>query len=1042
MPAGQPILPLQQDGQEGILSSIADEAFKSGHTAEVIQLRQTVANLDTVELHEKSSYGKHSNAVKDMKESHKKGIPLAFYEIMQGMVTYGRNHTPPPRIYFVMSGGERIMFDGSNTPDSNEGMEAIEFENHGPGLAPEDTVINMPDPDAPEESLGEHGHGMTIALAYLTSIGLPVKISSNHKGRQWKGITSLRPTTTGKTEILHMDGAMGAKVDKIEERTVFRIECPTEELLDDLRKVPDMFLFANPNYPGAVIVPFNSECEEKESVIYPLDKGQLRCLTGVVPEQNSYNFIYIDGLKIPICFNITVLPWDIQGLKDTKTSHLKIARSNDSTSLNGELSEVIPLAVAQIQDKKILKKIIKTAIDNKDTYYYELKEPYYGKKGLSEETKKIIQEIWAEDYDNAIIDYDKDRVDRTGGEFKGRKVLLVSNDLFNFLRKADIDFLLIEKGAEDAREVKNLQRLHVPDAKEPKALDSLIEKAALSGAMVDIVKVQGVQHLRIKIPHVICTDAEFGGLTQSDFGKLMRLAAIIAGQQNIDLRAFSLDGDYYNQIHIVPYASNYRGENDYYATAISIEQYGLGDLENDFLSYEAGSTYLLLSGEQINTFENPNRLQLLLEMFLNILAELKKKASQFALRRKGAVSRMLQQPDVRADISHSTIDSVPASDIDAGNTMLLEDGIDCESRITPGNYRKEVGARLSFARESLSWSSECQWTEAAVPNRGMRKNESKSVERNIIGSRRLIVKHGHKIACYKTVPKNAKLTFYYDVKNGLYVAIGDADVLEYHTSEDKKEGALNRRPTAEELENPLKASDYLLAEHWQKFFKTIIKDNPKLSSKGKAMLAANEWNDRFSHEGQTDIGGDTKSAAAACAINNCRGESSSYSTGLAILLRAIGVASRVVSGYIVDSDFRYSRQTWVEYYDGEKWHPLAGKKQGLQFKPEELPVIVDERRPKPRPYIVDAPKVDYMEKIDSSIIKPRGTVAKIARAVIIACLLGLGGAAALAIADKDTRTEIENLFDSNTSTGSRNNSAKESSKSFGGQICEAVCGEK
>lgn len=928
---------------------------KDGASAETNDYRIAaveVCDALKIDIHEISSYGLSSKPVQKMAASHAAGRPLAMYEIMQGMVDYGKNHAIPPRISFVLVSGETVVFNGRNAPRNATEIAAIEFENHGPGLSPEDTVIDMH--DAREATLGEHGHGTTIALSYLESIGVHTTITSNYKGRNWQGKSNLQDTTTRKTKVLHIDGAWGEPCLPEQQKTIFRIENPPQNMCDDLQKIPDLFLFANPNYPRAIIVPVNDEVASQVQAPHPLDCGEVECLAGVVPAQEAYNFIYVDGVKIPLGNRQSILPWHVQNLKNSKLH--QVERSTDSTEVNGDLKEVIPAIVRDSEDRAMLSTILKRAVDNPAQNYLELAHSYFH-PGFKDATKALLKAIWTAEYEGALIDCDAQRI--AEADLADKKILLVSEQLYAFLERAGVTTLLAEKGAV-SHKIQYLNSLCVPEADKPQSLDSLIERIAMNGGYIDIVDVGGAQQLRIKLPHAVTSAAEFRGETQYIFGNLVRVGAIIADQQGIDAQIFSIDNTSHTIIKIAVKKSPYLSTSDSFETDITTEQYPIG-AAGEFLGYEADRTYILLSGTQINTFEQPTRLQLLVEQFLQFVANMGKSAADFTLRRKGGRTfggNSFRTPEA---ISHTTVDRTAAIDGQVGQVgMPFEPG----STVAPGNYGLETGSRLSFAGGELAWTSECQWTEIAVPRKSMGRKNLSLVKRDLNGETRLTVKSDHAIVAHETIPDNAQVKFYYDSKNGSYSVLGEVAVLTVYTAENKKKNSLSRPPLAEEVENPIRDYQTVLASHWRDLLSTV-EANTSLSPAGKAMLIAQAWHDRFKHQLGSQLLETTKNACAMEIVNRCAGDYASYASGLAVLLRSNGIASKVVSGYLVDQNNRYQRQTWVEYFDGQQWHALASLTT-VHYRQEDVPAITRASRDD-RPYVTPTPRPQYREKAPATL---------------------------------------------------------------------------
>jgi len=90
-------------------------------------------------------------------------------------------------------------------------------------------------------------------------------------------------------------------------------------------------------------------------------------------------------------------------------------------------------------------------------------------------------------------------------------------------------------------------------------------------------------------------------------------------------------------------------------------------------------------------------------------------------------------------------------------------------------------------------------------------------------------------------------------------------------------------------------------------------------------MAQAEWNRRFIYDPDyalnDQIRGGSKGEVAAKIINTSSGICNISATGFALLLRAIGIPSRVCAGYWKQSEDYGGRHMWVEYWSGDTWVP-------------------------------------------------------------------------------------------------------------------------
>ena len=395
-----------------------------------------------------SSFGPESSEVIEMKKAYEKGDPIVLYEFMQGMVDYGRHNTPPPRIYIEYRSGQRVVFNGHLIEmRAGDPITAIEFTNNGPGLSPEDSVIIRHGGNGSASGLGIHGRGLTVAITFLAQKGVKTKIISNFKDREWEAESSLSPTESGVTDVLHVNGQWNGQAKDC--KTVIRMENPDPRLIEQLSQSRNYFLYANPHFPDAIIVP-KTESETIKPSVIAVDVGTVMCLEGVVDniemkdkEKKSigWSHIFVDGLRLPLPYRVkSILPWSISGLSSPKQWVFEVKRSHDSSCVySNSLQAPIGVALRQIEDESILRSIIKTSLENPEEQYLELKSlSGYVEAQFSQKTQEIIRNIWESGYGNALLDNSKKCIEKFKGEYHGTKIIYAPLHLLEFLKEAGI----------------------------------------------------------------------------------------------------------------------------------------------------------------------------------------------------------------------------------------------------------------------------------------------------------------------------------------------------------------------------------------------------------------------------------------------------------------------------------------------------------------------------------------------------------------------------------------------------------------------------
>lgn len=1017
-----------------------------------------------------SSYGPDSPEVRKMDEVHRQGRHIWLYELIQGMTDYGRNHKPPPRIWIEYKSERREEFNGKAiVATEDDPVTALEFTNGGSGLSPEDTVINRH--GGSDDTLGTHGKGMTLSLCHLVSHGMKVKVSSHYRGRAWSGEAALQPTESGVTKTLRMDGRWKEKSER--PGTCFRIENIPQEYLKALTSAGELFLYANPRYPDAVIVAIDEETAAKVQKSVAVDGGEVMCLEGIIdhPAEGGVNYVYVEGLKVPIPYRKkSFFPWAIQGLKDPPNFKLKVRRSHDSTTVEAyNIGLPIACGVQSMQDETLLKALIQAAIKDPDNKYLELESsPDRVSIPFSKPTAEIVKEIWRELYGDALITNDK-KLFALYNEFFGneRKAILVSTDLYYFLSPAGIETVngdkvhaeeikryeerarqraLKEKDEKRARGelgsngFHDLNTINVPSARAEDGLEKLMVLFAQHGVDVDLVTQKNGQFLRISIPHILKEKEQFNGQTEDTSGLLVRMAAVIAHVAKINSEIFSIEGDALHQIKIDT-KEDWVNAN-LFRTFIDITTYERAQFV-EYTSYKEGATYILFSGEQINTLHNPTRLERLVELFLKIIGELRARVEKVRKLKKGkeadgktqdakteeakASSRRDSDSVPTATVSHSGIGQIP---IDLRGEIVA-DGSDCRSEngaeskkknILPvGYYQKEVGTTFSYdpERKNCSWIANYRWAYAAVPEKTPKMFSSRITIRQLNGFVHLYVRPGEKIIGVEK-SEDANIEFFRDVRTGLYSIRGCASEVTYYTQVDKAHVYDINPPCSDEKEDVI--GRHLLLPHWRDFIE-MVASNPALTVSAKIELLQQKWNETFQYSDDPALGdqekGDSREEIAARLLNTAKGICNLSATGFALLLRAIGIPSRVCTGHWVQNEKHGGSHMWVEYWNNARWVALES-----QIGVKSLPSVKDkmqwariiEELVKERPVSTGSDKIKKaIEKIPDPP-KPKNTDPRGLRGIpntrrfIYAALLAAAGLIGAADSSMATHPSNEDNF--------------------------------
>lgn len=874
-----------------------------------------------------SSYGPGSEEIKEITKAHDDGRPVAVYELMQGMVDFGRGNLPVPRIWIEYQNGERIAYQGieSVSRSSDNPIVAIEFVNGGRGLPPEYTVISKSDKEngthKGDFKLSKYGKGLTLALTYLRQRGINVRVSSHCDGQVWAGKVRLVPTATGRECVLNLKGKWGGAAAQSELAvTSVRIERPSNGVIPDdviqgVARASEVFLYANPRFPGAVLVDKdNSAVSEARKLVKIGERGEIMCLDGVLEkeEDGSVRHIYVDGLKVPLEKDMrAILPWSVQGLDESSDCALRVSRSHNSTSYDASyISAPVLLAVQMLEDKELMRRVILCAMNNPEIRFLEFPgDQWYSyllRRKMSPRMAELVKEIWKEEYgDDTVIASSEEQTGLYRQHVgKGKKAVIVPCGLFLFLERVGVMTAGKELQKLNVKKIESLNDLNVPFVDSPDRFDILMDHVARVDGSVKLSEGEGGKRMVFTIPKVVRDETEFNGQTVSNEGVIARTAAVIAEVAKVNCSIFVLDGGYVYEIRIAVT----RGSGNFFKTNLEIQEFPR-EGKPQYNEYQDG-TYIVFSGGEIESFTSGGANE-----YLN------KRRKEMEARRRGMPSRK----EVRAPIKKS-VPEVSIGQIRIDKKDDSEVKIHPKSRCPKGYYRRNVGT--DFVYDSVEnegyWGNEYNWVHVDdVLSGEPEKYESASVIQNLDSHEfHLDVPSGHKIFAIEA-SDDAGVELYRDTRSGIYMVRGSADEFVYYTWSDEVVDYEKVSPTDEETKDFLSGGNSdCLSDEWRKFIKSIV-DGPKLIPSVKIELLSEKWDKTFrysrAYSKNAQIRGANLEEIAAKILNTSSGICNICATGFALLLRSVGIPSRVVGGYWKQDEHHGGSHAWVEYFDEGTW---------------------------------------------------------------------------------------------------------------------------
>lgn len=884
-----------------------------------------------------SSFGPGSEEIQGpegITEAHRKGIPVAVYELMQGMVDFGRGNLPAPRIWVEYKNGERIAYHGRDIhpEDPENPIVAIEFVNGGRGLPPEYVAISKSDKEngthKGDRKLSKYGKGLTLALTYLKHRGLNVRVSSHCDGQMWAGKVRFVQTATGRENVLNLRGKWGGAVQDGSAVTVVRVERPRDGVIPDdiiqgVSRSSEVFLYANPKSPQAVLVDRDETAANGTILSLKVDKGEVIYLNEVSGggQDGSWRHVYVDGLLVPLKSEMrSIFPWAFQGLdgdgsdKPKPTYPLRVARSHSSTSYDADdISAPALVAVHMIEDKELLRRLLKCVVNEPEVRFLEFPEDQWysfllGK--MSKKTAVLVKEIWAEEYGgDAVLAFSGDQVELYRSHAgRDKNVVLIPRGLAQFLERCGIPTVEKELRKLDVKKMENLNNLHVPFADSNDRFDILMDHIARVDGTVELLDVSGKKQMVFTIPRVVKDENEFNGQTISNEGIIVRTATVVARAAQTDCSIFVIDGDFVYEVNITVSDVS----KGVFKTDIEVHKF-LRKLKPQYGECLDGTTYVVFSGGEVESFD-----------IGGVNEYLKKKKKEREAARKKMPSRKNEVPSVPA--------SKETSRTNIGQIRIYEEKDSDfepypEAQYPNAHYREMIGTQFVYDQKESEayWENGYNWE---LVTDILHEEPEKCFSAHVIcgfnsEGTYLDVPSGYKIFAINA-SDDASVRLYQDVRAGVYMITGSASKLVYYTWPCESEMPYETMPpTSEETADFLDGgnSEYLNPD-WRDFIIGVVR-GPSLTTEDKVELLLEKWRKTFVYSKKYSKNDQVKGAnleeIAARILNTKSGICNICATGFALLLRACGIPSRVVCGYWKQADSHGGRHAWVEYFDDGVW---------------------------------------------------------------------------------------------------------------------------
>jgi len=279
-----------------------------------------------------------------------------------------------------------------------------------------------------------------------------------------------------------------------------------------------------------------------------------------------------------------------------------------------------------------------------------------------------------------------------------------------------------------------------------------------------------------------------------------------------------------------------------------------------------------------------------------------------------------QNREVKEIDSKNAIDSENNPYVEEKKPFSME-----KSRWPVGYYKSSIGSDLVFdeVKRKVGWESDETWVTEEIQRKSPLIFSSKTSLYNLENCKtvRLQVLTGNKIVGFTTIPKNADVQFFREKRTGTYCISGSAEKVSYYTKLDKESDYENNPPLEEEREDVLTDKSLLIPE-WREII-NYINSNPALTVEAKLKLLIKEWRGKFVYSTRYGLDeqntGASREEVAAKIVNTSKGICNISATGFAILLRAVGIPSRVCGGYWNQGNGHGGSHMWLEYWDNGQW---------------------------------------------------------------------------------------------------------------------------
>lgn len=872
-----------------------------------------------------SSIGPKDEGVKAIYERQKEGVPIHFYELTQGMVDYGKVR----QIQLYLKDGSMVVWDGTreSLKELKGKVKRMSFYNTGAGLAPENTAISLHlQHSGAEKTLGTHGVGTTNSLTYLTHKGAKVTVESNYekKGerRRWSGSPTLQSTESEIAEVLVMEGKWGEVLkDETQWNTSFKIEGSDElmnEFLDDLGNLSDSFLFTNPMYPGACLVPKNSAAPEAlPTFTHECYEGVIvECLDPIFPPETEgglHETIYVDGLRLRSTNPLSLFQWSIRGLSDNSNKMDYIGRSKDSSTAQDSrnISRLIELVVEELlRDKKMLRKLILFKYENPNRPTLELGDSYsYFNIRMDDEKAEIIRDIWQEIGNGAkIANSEKWASEYNLKHGSGAAIYLNTNRLYDVFKKAGVPTVESELVFDDYKPIGRLTAPFCPKFRDfNDGLDYFFaelgkECGDLDDAAFRIEQTEEGAVLKVIFPQVLDNVKNFLAGKEENHGLMMRLAFNLVknsfGESEQPYAFFKKNSTSFTKVEID--CQNYEAPTD----NIMFVEIGEPDkLSAHVQAIEPNKTHLFIPLPDSKAIDLA-RLKTIFKR-AKAAAQMRLRAERRVKPPKVVLEKVSTQPIGIADLNRKGFDDHPENVLNPGfhrtvvrNKFIVENGV---------GYWQENDALANYPvhkKVPNSW----EYTGRVCMN-------------NLNGEMKLPVEEGERLVAI-VGSEGSSIQVYRDVNTGTFFVAGQADHFWYYTGPDDpfdRQDYEQRQPTNEDLHCSINL------ESLSPEVKEVLAQAQSLTTDSEKLnFLLNHWLTHFVYDSSPELdelrSGETESQVITQIVNAMRGQCNYAGTSFAQALRFLGIPARVMSGCNVNKSGQWgAKHMKVQAFIGGKW---------------------------------------------------------------------------------------------------------------------------